>query len=184
AEAEAAYAALAPIAPGATNAGPGAGAVVPPQPITIASAAMPAPVAVPVPPRPPATPDLGLTSPLAGLASPLAGQAATPGLPYPPSLSGHPAGTAAGYPAPPPGSPPVPQPVPPAGPAAQARSTADGLRKLTKRVPGASLGQEDDSLRRATPTSTTRNPLGLAGALSQYLSATTENRPEKEHNPR
>ncbi|MGH9107729.1 MAG: ATP-binding protein, partial [Acidimicrobiales bacterium] len=34
AEAEAAYAAPAPVAPGATNAGPGAGAVVPPQPIT------------------------------------------------------------------------------------------------------------------------------------------------------
>jgi hypothetical protein len=59
------------------------------------------------------------------------------------------------------------------------------LRKLTRRVPGASLPQEDGSLRRATPTSTTRNPLGLNGALSQYLSATAnENRPEKEQNPR
>ena len=63
-----------------------------------------------------------------------------------------------------------------------ARSTADALRKLTRRVPGASLPEEDDSLRRPTPTSTTNNPLGLSGALSQYLSATTnESRPEKEH---
>ena len=32
--------------------------------------------------------------------------------------------------------------------------------------------------------STTSNPLGLSGALSQYLSVTVEGRPEKEHNPR
>ncbi len=71
------------------------------------------------------------------------------------------------------------------GPAEQARNTADGLRRLTRRVPGASLPQEDGSLRRPTPTSTTRNPLGLTGALSQYLSATAnEGRPEKEHNAR
>jgi hypothetical protein len=78
---------------------------------------------------------------------------------------------------------PPPAAAPAVGPATQARSTADGLRKLTRRVPGASLPQEDDSLRRTTPTSTTRNPLGLNGALSQYLSATAnEGRPEKEHN--
>ncbi|MGC8626864.1 MAG: ATP-binding protein [Acidimicrobiales bacterium] len=66
------------------------------------------------------------------------------------------------------------------GPAAQAASTAAGLRKLTRRVPGASLAQQDDSLRRTTPT-TTANARGLAGALSQYLSATVgENRPAKE----
>jgi signal transduction histidine kinase len=70
------------------------------------------------------------------------------------------------------------------GPAAQARSTADALRRLTRRVPGASLPEEDDSLRRPTSMSTTRNPLGLSGALSQYLSVTVEGRPEKEHNVR
>jgi hypothetical protein len=71
---------------------------------------------------------------------------------------------------------------PTVGPAAQARSTADALRRLTRRVPGASLPEEDDSLRRPTTMSTTRNPLGLSGALSQYLSVTVEGRPEKEHN--
>jgi len=72
-----------------------------------------------------------------------------------------------------------------AGPATQARSTADGLRKLTRRVPGASLPEQDDSLRRATPTTTNRNPLGLTGALAQYLSATAnDSRAEKEQNPR
>ncbi len=70
------------------------------------------------------------------------------------------------------------------GPAAQARSTADALRRLTRRVPGASLPEEDNSLRRPTSMSTTRNPLGLSGALSQYLSVTVEGRPEKEHNAR
>jgi signal transduction histidine kinase len=74
--------------------------------------------------------------------------------------------------------------APAVGPAAQARSTADALRKLTRRVPGASLPEEDDSLRRPTTMSTTRNPLGLTGALSQYLSVTVEGRPEKEHNAR
>lgn len=75
-----------------------------------------------------------------------------------------------------------PQATPGIGPAARARSTADALRKLTRRVPGASLPDEDDSLRRPTPTSTTNNPLGLSGALSQYLSATAnESRPQKEH---
>ena len=74
------------------------------------------------------------------------------------------------------------QPTPVGKPAARARNTADALRKLTRRVPGASLPEEDDSLRRPTPTSTTNNPLGLSGALSQYLSATAnESRPEKEH---
>jgi signal transduction histidine kinase len=76
-------------------------------------------------------------------------------------------------------------PVNGAGPATQARSTADGLRKLTRRVPGAALPEQDDSLRRATPTTTNRNPLGLTGALAQYLSATAnESRAEKEQNPR
>jgi signal transduction histidine kinase len=75
-----------------------------------------------------------------------------------------------------------PRATPAVGPAARARSTADALRKLTRRVPGASLSDEDDSLRRPTPTSTTNNPLGLSGALSQYLSATAnEGRPQKEH---
>ncbi|HTT88581.1 MAG TPA: ATP-binding protein, partial [Acidimicrobiales bacterium] len=72
--------------------------------------------------------------------------------------------------------------VPAVGPAAQARTTADALRKLTRRVPGAALPEEDNSLRRPTTMSTTRNPLGLSGALSQYLSVTVEGRPEKEHN--
>jgi hypothetical protein len=71
------------------------------------------------------------------------------------------------------------------GPATQARSTADGLRKLTRRVPGASLPEQDESLRRATPTTTNRNPLGLTGALAQYLSATAnDGRAEKEQNSR
>ena len=70
------------------------------------------------------------------------------------------------------------------GPAAQARTTADALRQLTRRVPGAALPEEDDSLRRPTSMSTTRNPLGLSGALSQYLAVTVEGRPEKEHNAR
>jgi signal transduction histidine kinase len=72
--------------------------------------------------------------------------------------------------------------APSVGPAAQARNTAEGLRKLTRRVPGAALPEEDDRLRRATPASTTHNPLGLTGALSQYLSATSR-APQKEHNP-
>jgi hypothetical protein len=47
------------------------------------------------------------------------------------------------------------------------------------------LPQQDDSLRRATPTTTTSNPLGLTGALAQYLSATaTNSRAEKEQNAR
>ncbi len=70
------------------------------------------------------------------------------------------------------------------GPAAQARTTADALRQLTRRVPGAALPEEDDSLRRPTSMSTTRNALGLSGALSQYLAVTVEGRPEKEHNAR
>ncbi|HMK96117.1 MAG TPA: ATP-binding protein [Acidimicrobiales bacterium] len=73
----------------------------------------------------------------------------------------------------------MPGPLPTIGPAAQARSTAEGLRKLTRRVPGAALEHEDGSLRRATPTSTARNPLGVTGALSQYLSATSN---EARHN--
>ncbi|HTV11221.1 MAG TPA: ATP-binding protein [Acidimicrobiales bacterium] len=100
-------------------------------------------------------------------------------------------------PAPVPSAPPAPPPAlparaplsladpgPTARPAQQARSTADGLRRLTRRVPGAALEHEDGSLRRATPTSTSRNPLGVAGALSQYLQATTNDgrneRAEKE----
>ena len=75
------------------------------------------------------------------------------------------------------GSLPSPVGGPAVGPAAQARTTAEGLRKLTRRVPGASLPKEDNRLRRATPTSTTSNPLGLTGALSQYLSATTQAHP-------
>jgi hypothetical protein len=75
--------------------------------------------------------------------------------------------------------------APAVGPGAQARNTVDGLRKLTRRVPGASLPVEDDSLRRATPATTGHSPVGLSGALSQYLSATTnEGRTEKEHNAR
>ena len=95
--------------------------------------------------------------------------------------------TAPVHPAPPHGALPLlgaPAAAPAVGPAAQARSTADALRKLTRRVPGASLPEEDDSLRRPTTMSTTRNPLGLSGALSQYLSVTVEGRPEKEHNAR
>jgi signal transduction histidine kinase len=68
------------------------------------------------------------------------------------------------------------------GPAAQAASTAAGLRKLTRRIPGAALTEQDGSLKRSSPTTTMASPLGLAGALSQYLSATTtSSRPDKEH---
>jgi signal transduction histidine kinase len=126
----------------------------------------------------PATPDLGILSPLAatteGLGTgPVAQPLATPTAAETARTS------AAAW-----NSLPVADAAD-VGPATQARSTADGLRKLTRRVPGASLPVEDDSLRRATPTSTSRNPLGLNGALSQYLSATAnEGRPEKEHNAR
>jgi len=71
--------------------------------------------------------------------------------------------------------------APSSNPATQARNTAAGLRKLTKRIPGASLPYEDNSLRRSTPTSTTRNPLELTEAVSRYLSAaTTDGQPDKE----
>ena len=67
------------------------------------------------------------------------------------------------------------------GNAARARNTADALRKLTRRVPGAALADEDDSLRRPTPTSTTDNPSGLTSAMSRYLVVTaSESRAEKE----
>jgi signal transduction histidine kinase len=67
------------------------------------------------------------------------------------------------------------------GNAARARNTADALRKLTRRVPGAALADEDGSLRRPTPTSTTDSPLGLTSAMSQYLVVTAgESRAEKE----
>jgi signal transduction histidine kinase len=129
----------------------------------------------------PATPDLGILSPLAATTEGLgSGPAAPP--PSSPTPAETAKSSAAAW-----NSLPV-APVADAadvGPATQARSTADGLRKLTRRVPGASLPVEDDSLRRATPTSTSKNPLGLNGALSQYLSATAnEGRPEKEHNAR
>jgi hypothetical protein len=166
-------------------------------------------------PRHQGTPDLGILSPLAGTvpaggllawAQPAprtveeAPAEVTP-LPEPPATVAPPASLATFAPAAPPTPPPPPAPAPTGaaawnalpprpqtngvGPATQARSTADGLRKLTRRVPGASLPQQDDSLRRPTPTTTTRNPLGLTGALAQYLSATAnDGRAEKEQNPR
>lgn len=124
----------------------------------------PSPTTAPVPPAAPATPR----------PSPSGNGAFTP----PASSPAHVAAAtppAAGYEAPTYAQPGV-------GPAAQARSTAEGLRKLTRRVPGASLPQEDDSLRRATPTHTGNNRMALTGALSQYLSATNEGRSEKERN--
>jgi signal transduction histidine kinase len=70
--------------------------------------------------------------------------------------------------------------VPPAytanGSGASTLGSAGGspsLPKLATRVPGASLPPEDGSLRRETPTTTTRSPLGITAALSQYLSATS-----------
>jgi hypothetical protein len=153
----------------------------------------------------PKTPDLGIGSPLvtgptvnAGFqpAAPAAPGQMLPATPASAPTSAAPiAPTGAGAPAPPTAAAswdtvPPREAAPNAsahaiGPAEQARNTADGLRRLTRRVPGASLPQEDGSLRRPTPTSTTRNPLGLTGALSQYLSATAnEGRPEKEHNAR
>lgn len=151
------------------------------------------------------TPDLGILSPLAGTV-PAGGllawaQASSRSAEEDPSNAADlPAPDGAGTPAPlapPAGASPAPvagsawnalptqPPVNGLGPAAQARSTADGLRKLTRRVPGASLPQQDDSLRRATPTTTNSNPLGLTGALAQYLSATAnDGRAEKEQNSR
>ena len=103
-------------------------------------------------------------------------------------------GPLAGAPAPQDGGPSSAEPVTaatgdpgagtgPGAPVVEAHSAAGGVRKLTRRVPGASLPAEDGALRRETPTTTSRNPLGVTGALSQYLSATGhEGRPEKEHN--
>lgn len=62
---------------------------------------------------------------------------------------------------------------PEARPAAQARSTADALRRLTRRVPGASLTEEDGALKRSTPAEEGLNSSGLTSALSQYLAVTT-----------
>jgi len=122
------------------------------------------------------TPDLGLLSPLAAAAPAAAAYSpASPESVLSPRASAPATASYSAW-----ESLPGPGAAPAVGPAAQARSTADGLRKLTRRVPGASLPQDDESLRRATPSSTTANPLGLSGALSQYLSATTEARPEKE----
>jgi len=57
-------------------------------------------------------------------------------------------------------------------PAAQAKSTADALRRLTRRVPGAALSEEDGSLRRSSPENAAIDPTGITGALSQYFSVT------------
>jgi signal transduction histidine kinase len=57
------------------------------------------------------------------------------------------------------------------GPAAQARSTADALRRLTRRVPGASLSEDDGALKRSTPEDGL-DAAGITTALSQYLAAT------------
>ena len=57
-------------------------------------------------------------------------------------------------------------------PAAQARSTADALRRLTRRVPGASLSEDDGALKRSTPEDGL-DAAGITTALSQYLAATT-----------
>jgi signal transduction histidine kinase len=134
----------------------------------------PAGMATPTPLAPPISP--ALTARLSPLAPPLlAPSAASPVAPTAPAPT-----PAAAWNALPPRLP-----FNGAGPATQARSTADGLRKLTRRVPGASLPEQDDSLRRASPTTTNRNPLGLTGALAQYLSATAnDSRAEKEQNPR
>ncbi|HET9058707.1 MAG TPA: ATP-binding protein [Acidimicrobiales bacterium] len=120
------------------------------------------------------TPDLGISSPLAAPAGAPGGAGVTE------AVAAGAVTASASW-----GSAASPETAPAVGPAAQARSTADGLRKLTRRVPGASLPVEDDSLRRATPASTSHNPLGLTGALSQYLTATVKDgRPEKEQNSR
>jgi signal transduction histidine kinase len=122
----------------------------------------------------------GTAPPLAPLAPPAPVVRLTPLAPSPLAPAPAPAPTAAAW-----NALPAYPPVNGVGPATQARSTADGLRKLTRRVPGASLPEQDDSLRRATPTTTNRNPLGLTGALAQYLSATAnDGRAEKEQNPR
>jgi signal transduction histidine kinase len=73
----------------------------------------------------------------------------------------------------------APRPV-----ADQPPTTPSGMPRLTRRVPGASLPEADESLRRTTPTRTTRNATGLTAALTQYLSAasgdSSGSRPAKE----
>ena len=149
----------------------------------------------PIPNEPLVAPDVGIISPLAATSALGAIPAwdflpsAKPLQPTEPAEPKHfllPRPTAADDLVPPPTATndPAPSAVPTVGLAADARSTADRLRSLTRRVPGAALEQEDGSLRRATPTSTTRNPLGVAGALSQYLSATSnDGRPDKAEGP-
>jgi signal transduction histidine kinase len=138
--------------------------------------------AAPAPTRHEGTPDLGILSPLAGTVSAggLLSNSQAAQSQAPPAVSADqapkPSGAAAWNALPPPAAP---APINPSAGIAPAVS-AEGLRKLARRVPGAALPDQDESLRRTSPTTTTRNPLGLTGALAQYLSATAnDGRAEK-----
>lgn len=69
------------------------------------------------------------------------------------------------------------------GPAAQARTTADALRKLTRRVPGAALGEEDGALRRDTPAAANVDATAVRTALFHYLSATNRSNGTEHDQP-
>ena len=77
----------------------------------------------------------------------------------------------------------TPSPDDAVGSAAQARTTADALRKLTRRVPGAALSEEDGTLRRDTPATPNIDASVVRSALFHYLSATNRSN-GTEHNQR
>lgn len=53
----------------------------------------------------------------------------------------------------------------------EAQNTTEALRRLTRRVPGATLAKDDSALRRQTPAGDGLDAGSAAAALSQYLSA-------------
>jgi signal transduction histidine kinase len=55
--------------------------------------------------------------------------------------------------------------------AREAQKTEEALRRLTRRVPGATLARDDGALRRQTPVGDGLDAGSAAAALSQYLSA-------------
>jgi hypothetical protein len=77
----------------------------------------------------------------------------------------------------------TPSPDDGVGPAAQARTTADALRKLTRRVPGAALGEEDGTLRRDTPAAPNVDASVVRSALFHYLSATNRSNGTEHNQP-
>ena len=77
----------------------------------------------------------------------------------------------------------TPSPDDGVGPAAQARTTADALRKLTRRVPGAALGEEDGTLRRDTPAAPNVDASVVRSALFHYLSTTNRSNGTEHNQP-